>query len=305
MKNLQASVVKQRTLKQVASCTGVGLRSGKVIKVSVKPGEQSSGINFYRTDISEGNSLIKAHWKNVIDNHASIILSNEQNITVSNVEYLLAALLGCGIDNAIVELDGPEVPIMDGSAAPFVSMIEIAGTIDQNEYRKVIWIQNAIEIQSCDKYALIYPSYTTRLTVEINSSVPAIGIQKYSLTLPDECFYNNIAKARIFGFTDASNSILQPGISGKNLPENITHFESDEFVLENGQRYYNEFVRHKILKIMGVLALIGAPVVGHLYARMPDQELINLLIKKMFQTPDAWSYQIDCFVPSIMKRIYC
>lgn len=296
MNTLHGQSVTQRTLSQSISYIGIGLHTGKKINMVVKPAKENSGINFLRKDIKNADNLIPALWYNVVDTTLSTVLGNKDNITVGTVEHLMAALLGCGVDNALIEIDGPEVPIMDGSADPFVSVIEKIGTINQSASRKAIWIHRPVEVRDDDKYAMLMPSNTPRITVEIDFKESAIGSQTHSVTLINEAFRYDIARARTFGFASDIKQLKHIGLAKGGSLKNAILVDGDRIVNEEGLRYENEFVRHKILDIMGDLALIGVPIIGHLYARKPGHKLNNALIRQIIEIPDAWSYiSIDEF----------
>jgi len=296
MSVLHTESVKQRTLTQAISYVGIGLHTGKKVKMVVMPAKENSGINFIRTDITEVDNVIPARWYNVTDTTLSTVISNEDDISVGTIEHLMAALLGCGVDNATIEISGPEVPIMDGSAEPFVSVIEKVGTIDQPASRKALWIHRPIEVRDGDKYSILMPSNTPRITVEIDFQASAIGSQTHSVTLVNEAFRNDIARARTFGFTNDLQKLKNLGLAKGGSLKNAVLVDGDRIVNEEGLRYKDEFVRHKILDVMGDLALAGVPIIGHLYARKPGHKINNILIQQMIKFPDAWSYvDIDDF----------
>lgn len=290
MKTLQTRSVKQRTLSQAISYVGIGLHTGNNVKMTVKPADIDSGINFLRTDIHTGDNLIPAHWYNVVDTTLSTVIGNKDNIKVGTIEHLMAALLGCGVDNALIEIDGPEVPIMDGSSAPFVSVIEKVGTLNQPAQRKAIWIHRPVEVRDGDKYSILMPSNTPRITVEIDFQNSVIGSQSHSVTLVNEAFRNDISAARTFGFASDLKQLRHQGLAKGGSLNNAILVDGDRIVNDEGLRYENEFVRHKILDAMGDLALVGVPIIGHLYARKPGHKLNNALIRQMIEIPDAWSY---------------
>jgi len=296
MSVLHTQSVKQRTLTQAISYVGVGLHTGEKVKMVLMPAKENTGINFIRTDVNEADNVIPARWYNVTDTTLSTVISNADNISVGTIEHLLAALLGCGVDNATIEISGPEVPIMDGSAEPFVSVIEKVGTIDQPANRKALWIHRPIEVRDGDKYSILMPSNTSRITVEIDFQASAIGSQTHSVTLVNEAFRHDIARARTFGFANDLQKLKNLGLAKGGSLKNAVLVDGDRIVNEEGLRYKNEFVRHKILDVMGDFALVGVPVIGHLYARKPGHKLNNMLIKQMIKFPDTWSYvDIDDF----------
>lgn len=290
MNLLHEKSIKQCTLWQPVSYVGIGLHSGKNVKMTIKPASPDTGIQFIRTDITSRDNVIPAHWYNVTATQMCTTLSNKAGISVSTVEHLMAALHGCGVDNAIIEIDGPEVPIMDGSAAPFVAFIEKVGTLAQQASRKAFWIHRPIEVNDGDSYAIILPSDTTRITVEIDFPDSAIGFQTHSVALVNEAFRNNIAHARTFGFKSDLQGLRNLGLAQGGSLKNAILVDGDRILNEEGLRFQDEFVRHKILDTMGDLALLGAPIFGHVYAHKPGHRLNNKLIKQMIQIRDAWSY---------------
>lgn len=299
----------QRTLKYSISYVGTGLHTGAKTIMTIKPAEENSGIVFVRKDVHETDNRVPARWYNVSDTTMSTTLSNKDDISVGTVEHLMAALLGCGVDNAIIEVDGPEVPIMDGSARPFVSVIEKTGTVDQSVSRKAIWIHRPTEVRHGDKYAILMPSDLPRITVEINFANSAIGSQTHSMALINEAFRNDISRARTFGFKSELKQLKHQGLAKGGTLNNAILVDGDRIVNQEGLRYENEFVRHKVLDAMGDLALAGVPVIGHFYAYKPGHQLNNALIKQLMQIPDGWSYvpidDINTLLGSkVSKKIY-
>jgi UDP-3-O-[3-hydroxymyristoyl] N-acetylglucosamine deacetylase len=266
----------------------------------VKPAAQNSGITFVRKDVRTVDNRVPAHWRNVVDTTMSTILANRDGVKVGTVEHLMAALSGCGVDNAVVELDGPEVPIMDGSAAPFVSVIETVGTADQSACRKALWIHRPVEVRCGDKFSILMPANTLRITVEIDFQESAVGFQTHSVSLVNEAFRNDIAHARTFGFASDVTRLQHQGLAKGGSIRNAILVDGDRIINEEGLRYQNEFVRHKILDVMGDLALIGVSLVGHLYAHKPGHKLNHMLIKQLLAIPDAWSYTTIDDIQSII-----
>jgi UDP-3-O-[3-hydroxymyristoyl] N-acetylglucosamine deacetylase len=196
----------------------------------VKPAEENTGLNFVRRDISVADNLIPAHWKNVVDTTLSTVLANEDGVRVGTVEHLMAALLGCGVDNALIELDGPEVPIMDGSAEPFVSVIERVGTVDQSVCRKALWVQRPVEVRQGEKYAILMPSNTPRVTVEIDFEESLVGSQTHSVSLVNEAFRNDDARARTFGFASDIKQLRHQGLARGGSMRNAILVDGDRII---------------------------------------------------------------------------
>lgn len=285
-----ANIVSQKTLKAAIPYVGIGLHTGVKVSMVVKPAAVNSGINFIRKDVPSGEGMIAAHWYNVVDTQMSTMIGNEYKHTINTVEHLMAAFRGCGIDNAIVEIDGPEVPIMDGSSAPFVATIEHVGTVSQSIQRHAIWIHRPVEVRDGDKFAILMPSNTPRITAEIAFDNPAIGTQTYSVELINEAFHNQVSRARTFGFKHQIDDLQKRGLIKGGSLHNAILVDGDRIINKEGLRYDDEFVRHKILDCLGDLALAGVPILGHYYARKPGHELNNALMHKLFDERGAWSY---------------
>ncbi len=282
--------VEQRTIRQAASFVGIGLHTGRKTTLTVRPSHDSSGIFFQRTDVESGTGLIAARWYNVSDTTLSTSVRNSYGVSVSTIEHLMAALLGCGIDNALIEIDGPEVPIMDGSAEPFTSTFEKYGTISIRVPRNAIWIQQPIEVREDDKYALILPYPKPRITLSIDFPQAAIGAQTYTIELVNEAFMRCVARSRTFGFSEQVDQLKQRGLAQGGSLKNAILVDGDRIINPEGLRFNDEFVRHKVLDAYGDLALAGVPIIGHYYAYKAGHALNQRLIRKMFESHAAWSY---------------
>jgi UDP-3-O-[3-hydroxymyristoyl] N-acetylglucosamine deacetylase len=284
------SANKQRTLKQPITYVGIGLHTGKKASMIVRPAVDNQGIHFQRKDAPAGSGLVSARWYNIAETRMSTVLGNEHGVTISTVEHLLAALRGCGVDNAIIDIDGPEVPIMDGSAGPFVSLIERTGTVPQDSSRHAIWIHQPIEVRSKDKYAIMMPSDVQRITVSIDFNNPLVGSQTLSVELINEAFVKSVARARTFGFASELSALQKAGLIQGGSLNNAILVDGERIVNEEGLRFKDEFVRHKILDCYGDLSLAGVPILGHYYAHKPGHELNALFLQKLFDSYSAWSY---------------
>ena len=282
--------VYQRTLKNSISCVGVGIHSGKQASIVIHPAEENNGINFLRKDVPQGRGVIPAAWYSVTETRLSTILGNKYGTTVGTVEHLLAALRACGVDNAQIEIDGPEVPVMDGSAGPFVDLIKQTGTIDQKALRWAIWIKEPIEVRDGDKFAVIMPYDRTRITVEIDFSNLGVKPQRRSIELQDDSFRRDIAYARTFGFKSQIESLKKKGLARGGSLSNAVLVDQGKIVNKEGLRFQDEFVRHKILDCLGDLALVGLPVFGHYIAYKPGHALNVALIQRMFSQRSSWAY---------------
>ena len=280
----------QQTIANPIHCVGIGLHSGQKVSMIVHPDEVNIGINFVRKDVTPGEGYITGRWYNVTDTTMSTTIGNEYGVTLQTVEHLLAALRGCGIDNALIEVDGPEIPIMDGSAMPFVETILNAGIKDQQEDRNIIWVQRPIEYRNGEKYAVLMPDMEAKFTAEINFENPLIGTQVWSYNLSHDSFKSSISKARTFGFAHEIDSLIDAGLIKGGSLNNAIVVDDDEILNSEGLRYANEFVRHKVLDCIGDFALIGHQIVGHYFAKKPGHALNNQFIRTIFDNRSAWSY---------------
>lgn len=282
--------ITQKTLCQPITYVGIGLHTGCKVAMDVKPAEPDSGINFLRKDVPPGKGFIAARWYDVVETRMSTVLGNQYGVTISTVEHLMAALHGCGVDNALIEIDGPEIPIMDGSSHPFVSMIEKVGTVNQSALRKAIWLQRPIIVKDGDKEAALIPSSTPSITVDIDFPNSAVGQQTYTVELVNEAFRADISRARTFGFAKDIARLQKLGLARGGSLHNAILVDGDRIVNEEGLRYKDEFVRHKILDALGDLSLIGLPIFAGYYGKKPGHTINNALLYKLFEERDAWSY---------------
>jgi UDP-3-O-[3-hydroxymyristoyl] N-acetylglucosamine deacetylase len=202
----------------------------------------------------------------------------------------MAALHGCGIDNAVVELDGPEVPILDGSAEPFVAMIERAGIVDQAANRWAMLVEDTVEVHLDDRLVRLEPCPITRITAEIDFPDTAVGSQRLSTVVTEPVFKRDLARARTFGFADQIDDLYERELALGGSPRNAILVDGDTVINDEGLRFHDEFVRHKILDIIGDLSLAGVPVIGHFYGYKPGHALNQALLRKFISNEHAWSY---------------
>ena len=288
---------RQCTINDRIDCVGVGLHSGQKASMTLIPAPPDTGIRFLRKDIQAEHAVIPARWQNVVDTRMCTVLGNEHGVTISTVEHVLAALRGCGVDNLLVEISGSEVPILDGSSAPLVRMIERVGIAPQSVPRFGLWVERPIDVSQGEHYAVLVPSATPRISVVIDFDNPAIGVQCASMDLYDQVFAEEVASARTFGFTREVEDLREQGLALGGSTRNAILLDERGVVNSEGLRYANEFARHKILDCLGDLALAGEPIFGHLFVHKPGHRLNNALLREIFARSDAWrrlSYeQID------------
>lgn len=280
----------QHTLQDSFSVIGVGLHSGLKSIMSVFPAEPDSGYTFVRRDVSSSRSLIKARWNNVVDTHLSTTIANNMGVRVSTVEHLLAALRGCGVDNAHVVLDAPEVPILDGSAETYVSMINNAGLQVQEAPRRALVIRKPVCVLQGEKFAGFSPARRAQIDVEIEFSSPVIGRQELSLPFNNEIFEREIAAARTFGFTEQISVLKELGYCKGGTVNNALLVDGRQVVNPGGLKFPDEFVRHKYLDVVGDLALVGAHIVGRFTGRATGHQLNNELLRELMMNDNSWIY---------------
>ena len=280
-------MLKQRTLSSKIGASGVGLHTGKKISLTLKPAPSNSGIVFKRTDIESAS--IKASLENVFDTRLSTSLSNDE-IKISTVEHLLSALAGIGIDNAIVELDGPEVPIMDGSARPFVFMIQSAGIQEQSEAKRFIKIKKTIEVKQDEKWAKIEPFDGFKVAFTIDFDHPAFSetSQSSEIDFSSVSYLSQVSRARTFGFAKDIELLRKNNLALGGSVNNAIVIDDYKVVNEEGVRFQDEFVKHKILDAIGDLYLLGHGLIGSFSAYKSGHHLNNLLLRELINNVHAW-----------------
>jgi UDP-3-O-[3-hydroxymyristoyl] N-acetylglucosamine deacetylase len=288
MMTTRTGTAAQKTLKTAIHCRGVGLHSGVKTAMKLCPAAPDSGIVFRRVDAAGAGAEIRAHWKNAIDSALCTTLTNGEGITVSTVEHLMAALSGARIDNAVVELDGPEVPIMDGSAAPFVFLVECAGIVEQDAPRRAIKVLKTVSVGDGSKSASLLPDHGFSMSFEIDFATRAIDRQDISLVVDPASFKSEISRARTFGFLQEVDRMRAAGLARGGSLDNAVVVSGDKVLNEGGLRYADEFVRHKILDAVGDLALAGAPLIGHFRGLRSGHALNRQLLAALFADADAW-----------------
>jgi UDP-3-O-[3-hydroxymyristoyl] N-acetylglucosamine deacetylase len=274
----------QRTVRRQVSCVGIGLHSGNKVTLSLKPAPADFGIRFRRTDVGDHDVPATVHHLAGIQ-LATGLARNE--VSVETVEHLLAALVGLRIDNVVVELNSPEVPIMDGSGAPFVYLVQEAGVKHLSVPRRYLKIVRPIAISRGDKRISLYPSDHFKVTYSISYDHPLLRHQSRTLTITEESFIEDVAPARTFTFLKDVEMLRQNGLAlGGSLENAIVLGETG--VLNNALRFDDEFVRHKILDAVGDLALVGHPVIGHLVAHRAGHALHTEFVAKILEETESW-----------------
>ena len=284
----RAGFVPQQTLAHAVECVGVGLHSGLNVTMTLRPAPADGGIVFRRVDVDAGTGEIPARFDHVVDTRMCTTLGNKAGVTVGTIEHLMAAFAGLGVDNAVVELDGPEVPIMDGSAAPFVFLIECAGLVDQDAPRRVIRIVKDMALADGQAEARLSPADHLSLDCEIDFKSAAVDRQSLRLGMVNGTFRKELARARTFGFLEDVEKLRSLGLARGGSLENAIVVHDGRVLNEEGLRYDDEFVRHKALDALGDLYLAGAPLIGAFRGVRSGHAANNRLLRALFADPTAW-----------------
>jgi len=297
--------VRQTTLKSAISCSGIALHSGDKVSLTLRPAKPDQGIVFKRTDIKGNGAEIPARWDRVVDTTMCTTLGNADGTTIATVEHLMAALSGCRIDNAIVEVSGPEVPIMDGSSQPFVFLVECAGVEELDAPRRVIRVKKPVSVADGDGMAALVPDSGFSVSFEIDFNSAAVSRQSLAVGLFNGSFKKELARARTFGFLHEVEQLRAAGLARGGSLDNAIVISGDKVLNEDGLRYDDEFVRHKALDAVGDLYLAGAPILGAFQGICTGHAANNRLLRELFADPDAWELgemtpQEEDFLPAPM-----
>ena len=277
----------QRTLKSDITCNSVGLHSGRKIRMVIKPADTDRGIVFSRSDIAGDENSVRALVSNVSDTTLATTIGTNGN-AVATVEHLLSALRGLGIDNALIEISGPEIPVMDGSALPFVNMIKETGIVEQSVGKRYLKIVKEISVSEGGGWAKLEPSSTFEISYEIYFDHPLIGCQCYHLDLSEITYEKDICFARTFGFLKDVEYLQAKGLALGGSLKNAIVLNEEKIINKEGLRHPLEFVKHKILDAIGDLFLIGMPIIGHFNAYKSGHKLHMMLLKELVANPDSW-----------------
>ena len=278
--------IKQKTVKRTIEFAGVALHSGAETSIRILPGDPDTGYRFRRTDIA-GQPEVAASVHNIRD--TMLATSLELNGTaIKTVEHLLSAMAGCGIDNAVIEVDGEEIPIMDGSAMPFVNGIDGVGLKDQEEPKRMLRILKEIEVMENGAGASLIPSEIFQVSFTIDFEHPVVGWQDLDFRYTPESFREEIAFARTFGFLKDVQMMMDKGLALGGSMENAVVVGDDKVLNPGGLRSPDEFVRHKVLDTLGDLSLLGIPIVGAYYGYKAGHRINRLLMQEVLAHPDHW-----------------
>jgi len=278
----------QTTLAGTVTCSGIGLHTGKPVKLTLHPADADTGIQFVRLDVIEEHSVIPAYYLNVCDTRLGTTIANSHGVTVSTIEHLMAALWGSGIDNAIVTLDGPEVPIMDGSSEPFVFLIECAGIKTLSSHRDTLEVLKKVSVKQGDSTASIRPFDGFALNITIEYPGTAIPRQRALYDFSTQSFKHALCRARTFGFAADVEKLQAQGLARGGSLDNAIVIGDDAVLNEEGLRYGDEFVRHKALDCVGDYFLSGLRIRGAVTTTRPGHSINHKLLTALFSDRSAW-----------------
>ena len=278
----------QHTLKASVGFSGVGVHTGAHTCVLVHPAGPDTGIVFVRLDITDHDNRVPVSGEAVCKTQLGTVIANAAGATVATIEHLMAALAMLGIDNATVELDGPELPIMDGSAQPFVQVLDLAGKRRQEAPRRFIEILETVEVTDGDKRATLKPARQFEMAFAINFPSSVIGHQAVDLAMDEAAFRKELADCRTFGFLGEVEALRDLGLARGGSLENVVVIDGDRVLNPEGLRRTDEFVRHKALDAIGDLYVLGAPVIGRFEGERAGHAINNQLVRALLARPQAW-----------------
>ncbi|MBL1434678.1 MAG: UDP-3-O-[3-hydroxymyristoyl] N-acetylglucosamine deacetylase [Rhodobacteraceae bacterium] len=282
----------QRTLKRDIQIIGTGLHSGRPARLTLAPAAANMGIWFRRVDVRDRDNMIPALWDMVNDTQLSTGIINEAGVSVSTIEHLMAALAGCGVHNAIIDIDGPEVPIMDGSATRFVAEIQRAGLVEQGQTVTLLEIHETVRVEKGDAFAELSPLDRVEIDFTIDFPGTIIGRQSATLDMRNGNFVHDIANCRTFCRAQDVDTMRANGRALGGSLENALVVDGDHYQNAEGPRRADECVRHKILDALGDLMLAGAPILGRYRGYKAGHALTNQLLHKLFSTAGARSFRL-------------
>lgn len=283
----------QTTLGSKVTFDGVGLHSGAPVRMVVHPAPADHGIVFCRTDISDRDPLVVARWDKVTPSKLCTLIENAAGVSVSTIEHIMAALAGLGINNALIEIDGPEVPILDGSSAPFVRAMRRVGTRSQHAVLRAVRVLKPVEVRDGEAVARLEPAAALEIDFAIDFADAAIGKQEKHLTMSNGAFVRELMDSRTFCRQADVDYMQAHGLALGGTYENAVVVDGDKVLSPGGLRHADEAVRHKMLDAMGDLALAGGPILGRYVGVRSGHSMTNRLLRALFADPTAWAWE-DC-----------
>ena len=280
----------RHTLAAPAVCAGIGLHSGERVRLALKPATAGTGVVFIRTDIDDRDNRIEARADRVTGLRLGTTLENEAGASVATVEHLMAALAGLGVDDVIVEVEGPEVPVMDGSSMPFVELVRQVGLKTHAAPRRAIQVIKPVWVNTEGRRAGFMPALKPAIEIEIDFAHEAVGRQSYAFEVSPDIFSGEIAAARTFGFKKDFDALLKAGLARGGSMDNAVVLDETGVANPEGLRFDDEFVRHKALDALGDLALAGGPILGRYIAERPGHAINNAALMALLNEKDAWRW---------------
>ena len=294
----------QHTVAAEVSCVGVSLHSGDMVNLTIRPAQVNTGIVFIRKDVEEGKGAVAATFDAVTETNLGTTITNKHGISVSTIEHVMAAIWGAGIDNARIELDGPEVPIMDGSSEPFLFLLECAGRVQQRATRRVVEVLREVKVIEGKSSAALAPAEGFQLDIEIAFNHKLIATQKASYDFSKTTFKKSLARARTFCFERDVEAMRSMGLALGGSLHNAVVLGEEEVMNDGGLRYADEFVRHKALDCVGDYLLAGGQIRGQVNTVRPGHGINNKLLRALFADPA--NYRItggeEADVPPVVVR---
>ena len=284
----------QTTLESSITFSGVGLHSGKSVSLSIKPASKNHGILFKRKDIEIGNPIVRARWDYVSKTTLCTMVTNEDGTSISTIEHLMAALSGCGVSNALIEIDSEEVPILDGSAAPFVKGILEAGLKIISSSSRIIKITRPVIFENQFGWARLSPFKRPEMEYFIDFDDLVIGKQSKILNMSNGSFVKELCSSRTFCSNKDVETMQRNGLALGGTYSNAVVVDGDKVLSPGGMRYQDEAVRHKMLDAFGDLALAGAPILGKYEGHKAGHFITNSLLRKLFSKPDCYVVENCC-----------
>lgn len=280
----------QTTIADMVRVVGIGVHSGEKVTLTLHPADTDTGIVFIRTEADRGRDVeIPAQWRHVSATDLCTMVGDPQKASVATIEHLMAALRGLAIDNVIVEIDGAEVPVMDGSSDPFIEAIDQVGIVVQPVRRRYVKVLKPVRVEMGNGWAELRPHDGQRYEVTIDFANQVIGRQSFGVDLSPKVFREQISRARTFGFVQDLEKLLPMGLCRGSSLENSVAIKDDRVLNPEGLRWVDEFVRHKLLDAIGDLALSGAPLLGLFRSYRGGHRMNFLALKALFADPTAWT----------------
>ena len=280
----------QRTLARSVGLSGVGLHGGAPARLTLRPAPAGSGVVFCRIDVADRDQRVPATWDRVSDTRLNTTIANAEGVSVSTIEHLMAALAAAGVDNALIDIDGPEIPIMDGSSAPFLRAIRSVGLVDLDAPRRAIRVLRPVSVRKGDAVASLSPAERFEIGFSIDFADAAIGAQTGEIAVDGDSFARELADCRTFGRLAEIEHLRKMGLALGGGLHNAIVVDGARVLNPEGLRRADEFVRHKMLDAVGDLALAGAPIVGRYEGARAGHETTNLLLRALFADASAWEW---------------